>query len=425
MTHPHIDILPSLTCPVDGSPLVLKVLGRDAQDRPETGLLQGKTNTYPMILGIPRLIADATRVPLVAMLQRGDFDAAADLALSWPDKNLSNRMRRKASKLLLRAAPRLATAHQLAARLSTGRILRDFDGTIETLLHTLQSGMFVDWLLHRFSARTFRPLMTLSGLVRPTDLVLDIGGGFGHGAWVLSNQVPPEQIVMVDSVFAHLYVARSRMVPGVCCVAADVSHGLPFGDITFDAIVMSDTFHFVPNQRQLATGVMRVLSEQGRLILSQIHNGLIPDEFTGSPRSPQGYLDLFPDLHCTIMPNSELLGAYAEGAPLNIPKVTDLKSLEQVAELSLIADRDGSVLTQHAPPPVDTRNMHIASVLAETANQALVPNDQISEVVRRFIAWPQCANLTVPAVSKDDPQKHARSGVYVSVPERYFNPRNM
>ncbi|MEP6064841.1 MAG: class I SAM-dependent methyltransferase [Paracoccaceae bacterium] len=420
MTDPKNNVFSHLTCPVDASPLELTVLERDAQGRPETGLLLGKTRLYPMILGIPRLIADDTRGPLVAMLQRGDFDAAADLALSWPDKNLSNRVQRKLSKLLLRVAPRLKMAHMIAAGLSTGRSLRASGGTVEDMLHNLESGIFVDWLLHRFSARTFKPLMTLSSLLRPNDLVLDVGGGFGHGAWVLSNHVPPEQIVMVDSVFAHLHVARTRMVQGAHCVAADVSHGLPFDGVAFDSVVMSDTFHFVPDQHQLAGEVMRLLSPQGRLILSQIHNGLIPDEFTGSPRSPQGYLDLFPDLQCAIMPNSDLLRMYAEELPLNIAKETDLKSLEHVSELSLIADRDGSVLTNHAPPLVDTRNLHLASVLTETENGQLEPNTHISEIVCRFLDWPVCANLTATDVLEGDAQQYARSGATVSAPEHYF-----
>ncbi|MEO9518221.1 MAG: class I SAM-dependent methyltransferase [Paracoccaceae bacterium] len=420
MTDLKTDVFAHLTCPVDASPLDLTVLERDAQGRPKTGLLLGQRRLFPLILGIPRLIADDTRGPLVAMLQRGEFDAAADLALSWPDKNLSNRVRRKLSKLLLRVAPRLTMSQKIAALLSTGRSLRETGGTVEDMLLNLESGIFVDWLLHRFSARTFKPLMTLSSLLRPNDLVLDVGGGFGHGAWVLSNHVPPEQIVMVDSVFAHLHVARTRMVPGAQYVAADVSHGLPFDGVAFDSVVMSDTFHFVPDQRQLAGDVMRLLSKQGRLILSQIHNGLIPDEFTGSPRSPQGYLDLFPDLKCSIMQNADLLKMYAEGTALEIPQTTDHSSVEQVAELSLIADRDGSVMTTHAPPLVDTRNLHLASLLMKSKQGKLEPNTRISEIVCRFLDRPNCAHVTVSEASRDDQEERARSGIFVSVPERYF-----
>ena len=418
MTDLKTDVFAHLTCPVDASPLDLTVLERDAQGRPKTGLLLGQRRLYPLILGIPRLIADDTRGPLVAMLQRGEFDAAADLALSWPDKNLLNRVQRKLSKLLLRVGPRLKMTQKIAALLSTGRSLRETGGTVEDMLHNLESGIFVDWLLHRFSARTFKPLMTLSSLLRPNDLVLDVGGGFGHGAWVLSNHVPTEQIVMVDSVFAHLHVARTRMVPGAQCVAADVSHGLPFDGVDFDSVVMSDTFHFVPDQQKLAGDVMRLLSQQGRLILSQIHNGLIPDEFTGLPRSPQGYLDLFPDLHCAIMRNADLLKIYAEGTALEIPQTTDHSSVEQVAELSLIADRDGSVLTKHAPPLVDTRNLHLASVLVRTEHGQVQANTRISEIVCRFLDRPSRAHVT--AASRGDQEDRARSGVFVSVPDLYF-----
>ncbi len=414
-------ILSTLICPKDGSALTPEILQTDAQGRPESGFLIGKTQTYPLVLGIPRLIDDNVCGPLVAMIKRGDTQGAADLALSWPDKNLSNRVRRKLTKIILGAASGVPLAQKAAASLSTGRRLQQSTGSVESMLRELQSGFFIDWLLHRFNARTFRPLMSFTTLLRPNDMVLDVGGGFGHGAWVLSGRVNPEQIVMMDSVFSHLHVARTRMVPGVTCVAADVDQGLPISDIMFDAVVMSDTFHFVANQKRLAQDVTRVLSKQGRLILSQLHNGLIQAEFSGSPRSPQGYLELFPDLQRVIVRNTDVQKSFAEGTPLVLPSQTDFYAVDRTSELSLIADRDGQVLTQHPAAAIDTRNLRLASVLRQSDQGMITLNTDIAEVVQNFLEWPDCTDLTASKISDRSAEENVRSGVLVSVPSGYFD----
>lgn len=402
----------NLLCPMDGSWLRAEPIAGPL----DAGLLVGDAMVYPVIFGIPRLTNDTARAPLVAMLRRGDIDAAGDLALAWPDKGLANRLRRKASSVLLRAAPGLALAQRAAAHLSTGRRVRHPAPSVEQLLRHQHSGFFTDWLLHRFTARTFKPLIPLSRLIAPTDRVLDIGGGLGHGAWVLSARVPPARITLVDAVFSHLYVAKSRMVPGTAAIAADAGQRMPFQDNAFDCIVMSDTFHFVPDQPRLASDAQRLLAPGGRLILSQIHNGLIRAAYTGHARSPQGYLDLFPSLKRSLITNTTLLAAERFGEDLDLTQVGHSKRVETEAELSLVADFDGASFQVYPAGPPDLRNPQLASVLVRNADGTFGRRTDISPIVSPFLDWPDPTILTATV----DPEKHVRHGARISVPHGYL-----
>ncbi|MGB3555983.1 MAG: methyltransferase domain-containing protein [Jannaschia sp.] len=425
MTNDCADSFADLTCPQTGNSLRLEpIAGTDA------GLLIGGGIPYPMIHGIPRLIDDGARKALVALLRIGDLDRASAIALSWPDRALGNRVRRKAGTALLRVAPGHPAVQRLASALSTGRSLRDDHASVEAMLRHLRSGLFADWILHRFSARTFRPLMALSRLVRPGDRVLDVGGGFGHGAWTLSNHVAPDRITLVDSVFSHLHVARKRMVPGIRAVAADVNQGLPFVGPAFDTIVMSDTFHFVPDPHRLAAEVDRLLTADGRLILSQLHNGLIPAEYAGHPRSPAGYLDLFPNLNPVMLDNADILQTLRTGAPLAIRRPFDLDTLAHTAEISLVADRTGDLTADYPDPNLSCRNPRIASILSNGPDGRLRSRDDLGPVLSAFIDWPDAE--TLGDATRDDLYRAIqsggealktawRAGLVVDTPPDYFD----
>ena len=415
-----------LTCPATGARLRSERLEAEGMY-----LLHGPKHVFPVICGIPRLILDEARAAIVARLRSGDWEAATKIALSWPDKNLSNRVRRKLSKVLLRNLPGLAIAHQGAALLSTGTPLLNNSGSTQELLERLQSGFFVDWLIHRFCARTFKPLRALSRVLRPTDQVLDIGGGFGHGAWEICAHVPEGQITLVDEVFSHLFLAKTQMVPGIRAVAADLNNGVPFAGRSFDAIIMSDTFHFVDAQQQLVEDCERLLSTDGRIILSQIHNGLIGGEFTGNPRSPQGYMALFANLRTRLYRNRDLLSDLAEGAELRLNRQTDLPELEADAELSMVADRTGNVFTALGEPAKTPRNPRLSSLLMKSTDGGLTRRDTIHEIVQPFLDYPPQDLLStlrhddvMAAIVAKDCADLIRAGVVVDVPPNYFPPHS-
>ena len=418
------DSLPEgLTCPINGAPLEL-----DRAVDEENGLLGGGALPYPVLSGIPRLLADEARNALVALIAKGDSERALRIALSWPDRKLGNRLRRKVSSLVLRSASGSHLGQRLASRLSTGAMLSEATGSIEETLRTLDSGYFVDWLLHRFNARTFRPLLAFARYVQPGERVLDLGGGFGHGAWVLTAHTPPDRVTVVDEVFSHLYIAKTRMVPGIHAVAADLSAGPPFRDVLFDAIVFSDTLHFVIDQDTCVKRASDLLSTNGRFLVSQIHNGLVKAAFTGKARSPAGYADLFKHLHPRLLANHDVLERGRRGLDLGPELERSARDLNGVPELSLVADKTGVGLGAVQSRSMPARNARLSSLIEIDTDGALRHSQRVHEVVKPFMEWPDLSGWTLDRVNAaqtrdtTDRRTGFDSGILVEVPPRYFQP---
>jgi SAM-dependent methyltransferase/uncharacterized protein YbaR (Trm112 family) len=413
-------LLPGLICPI-----TRRLLRLDRAIDERNGLLAGGAVPYPVLDGIPRLLDDPARVAIVSLIDAGALDDALRIALSWPDKRLGNRVRRKLAGAALRIAPTRRTAQRLAAGLSTGTPLTETAGSVEEMLRRLDSGFFIDWLLHRFSARTFRPLEVLARYVPEGARVLDLGGGFGHGAWVLCGRTPPSRITLVDAVFSHLFVARRRMVPGLQAVACDLAHGPPFEGAAFDAIVMSDTLHFVEDPRACIERAARVLASQGRMLVSQIHNGDVLGPFTGAARSPDGYLALFDGMHPRLLENAAVLRALGGATPLGPKAERTPADLRGIAEISLIADHDGAGLGAPQAPAGPARHAQLSSLLVADVSGALIPLASVSPVVEPFLTRPRTNGWTVEraraAVDPRSPDHRGAlaAGILIDAPPRY------
>ncbi len=330
------DIPPSLVallrCPVDGSPL---------RAEPVEGgvLLAGASRAYPVVLGIPRLIDDAQRRQLVALLRAGQRDAAERLVLAWPNLALAPRLRRRLAREVAPIAPDSVALARIAALLVDGGALREPSAGFIGFVRRHAMAFYTDWFIHRFSARTFLPIQGLAPLLPRGRPVLEIGNGCGHSTFVLARELPGETIIAVDHAFAQLYAAKRFLAPGAHHVCADVERGLPLAGGAFGAVVMNDTFHFVRDKPRLVEETGRVAADDAMLVLSQIHNGLFPEAWAGQPLSPDGYATLLAAWSPRIIRNDRLIAAMTQAGGFDLDDTALVEAVESEVSLSLVGHR--------------------------------------------------------------------------------------
>ncbi|MCX7046043.1 MAG: class I SAM-dependent methyltransferase [Candidatus Sumerlaeota bacterium] len=97
----------------------------------------------------------------------------------------------------------------------------------------------------------------------PGCALLDAAGGTGRVAGLFAARVA--RAVVCDASPRMLEQARRK---GLETAQAEVE-ALPFGDATFDRILLVDAFHHVRDQRTALRELLRVLKPGGRLVIEE------------------------------------------------------------------------------------------------------------------------------------------------------------
>lgn len=97
---------------------------------------------------------------------------------------------------------------------------------------------------------------------RPTETLLDVGGGSGRGAAAITGP----DVTVVDVSVGML--ARARKARGLSAVAGDAGR-LPFRDDAVDAIVVVDAFHHFPDHGSAISEAARVIAPGGVIVIRE------------------------------------------------------------------------------------------------------------------------------------------------------------
>ncbi len=111
--------------------------------------------------------------------------------------------------------------------------------------------------------KTAQKIVRLAGL--PTEgRLLDAGGGTGRVTQELRHLV--SSVVILDESLGMLRQATNKGGLAVVCAP---SERMPFGNATFERVLMVDALHHVANQRETIAEMWRVLKPGGRIVVEE------------------------------------------------------------------------------------------------------------------------------------------------------------
>jgi uncharacterized protein YbaR (Trm112 family)/SAM-dependent methyltransferase len=264
-------LLDILRCPFCGSRLTL--VGNQALEcahgRIESGVLGCDCCAFPVVAGIPVLIADDTTREAMHQLEAGQREQALVTLLGLDD----------------------------ARRMSFQSLMEQPRPTYREALSILSLDAEADCFLYRFSDPTFVMIDALvTSLAQTSRLdprpVLDLCGGSGHLTRVLAGLGPAGGVINADVYFWKLWMARRFTSPSSDAVCCDANNPLPLVRDACSLVVLSDAFPYIWHKRLLAEEMMRAVGSQGVIVLPHLHSSLGENFSAGMTLTPAGYASL-------------------------------------------------------------------------------------------------------------------------------------
>ncbi len=331
----HESLLALLRCPFCGTrlhPVQNHALLRDA-GRIQAGVLGCECCAFPVVDGIPVLIADDTARAAIVALEAGRPDDARDLMLGLEGERLA------AFRALL-ARGDAATYRDFIAVLSP-----DAEGT---------------YFVYRFSDPTYVMAEgVLRGLTQAPGAtsrwVIDVCGGSGHLTRVLTDvqntsAAPGPGTVLADVYFAKLWLAARITAPAGHPVCCDANLPLPFDSDQCSMAVLSDAFPYIWHKRLLAGELMRLVGPSGLVVLPHLHSVLGENFSPGMPLTPAAYADLFAPLAPRLYRDEDLLGPLLDREAVDLARPATPAEIGSAPSLTLVASHDPTLFREYYVP---------------------------------------------------------------------------
>ena len=323
-----IETLALLRCPFCGTRL--SVVENAALERGpariHSGVLGCECCAFPVVDGIPVLIADDRTRDAMHALEAGRGDDALHLLLGLHGK-------------------RLPAFRELVA---SGR------ATYRNLLPLLCEDAEADYMLPRFSDPTYlliEALLDSLGRNRSRasarERALDLCGGSGHVTRALLRQPACNGTVLADVHFWKLWLAARIVAPDCEPVCCDANSPLPFADRLFGTVLLSDAFPYIWHKRMLAGEMQRVATADGVVAMPHLHSAHGENYSAGDTLSPAAYRDLFAPLEPRLFDDRPLLDGVLDDRVVDLANDVSPAECGDTASMTLVATRDATVYRRH------------------------------------------------------------------------------
>jgi SAM-dependent methyltransferase/uncharacterized protein YbaR (Trm112 family) len=355
-----------LQCPLCGGGLSLdKRLVPDAPGGISVGTLTCECNGYPVVAGIPYIRIGKAADRAMQLLDEGEPEQAL-LGLLGLDEAREPEFK----------------------RLSAGGHRATFRETLELLCEDVEA----PYLLFRFSDPTFVASDAVTRAVGEdsrcfSKRALDLCGGAGHLTRSLCSLSQGADVVLADISFWKLWLAKQFVAPECQPVCCDANVPLPFARDAFSFVGCSDALHYIWSKRGLASEVSRLVGDAGVILLLHLHNVLSWNYSEGAALSPRGYKRLLEDRPARLFPESTVLDAVLDGAPINLSTECEPSQLTAEPALMLVSTRWDNFFRVYPQPPQPPPGR---SLSRPTINP-------LYEVERRASSW--VLNLRFPSKS--------------------------
>ena len=301
----------------------------------ESGVLGCECCTFPIVAGIPVLIADDITRNAIDALEADRRDEALLMLLALEGKGT----RADAFRALLARGARPTYRDALAI------LSLDAEAT---------------YFAHRFSDPTY---VTAEALLQAigqqqwsiAPRALDLCGGSGHVTRVLMGLqsvmgMPTPSTVLADLSFWKLWLARRFTSPGCAAVCCDANHPLPFVPNTFSLVMLSDAFPYIWHKRLAADEMMRLAGPDGVVVLPHLHSALGENFSAGNPLTPVAYRDLFASQQPRLFSDERLLTELLVDRRVDLTHDVTPAELGSEPSFTLIASRRADLFRRYDVP---------------------------------------------------------------------------
>ena len=335
----HASLLDILRCPFCGTTVSIvenAALAREGS-RIDAGVLGCECCAFPVVAGIPVLMADETTRHAVRALEAGREDEALLGLLGLAD----DPDRRKRFRALMGCDT--ATYRDALALLCL-----DAEGA---------------YFLYRFTDPSFLTGETLLRAIGQQHWPvngrrLDLCGGSGHLTRVLAGLRVPGQTsnpgtVLADVYFWKLWLATRFTAPGSDPVCCDANHPLPFARETFSTVVLADAFPYIWHKRLLAGEMMRLAGTHGVVVMPHLHNALGVNFSAGDTLTPAAYHGLFESHRPRLFSDERLFDDAVEHRVVDLTRDVSPEELGTESSLTLVASARTDLFRRYEVPDQD------------------------------------------------------------------------
>lgn len=332
----HTGLLDILRCPYCGTEFSIvenNALAR-AGDHVEEGVLGCECCAYPVVAGIPVLIADDPTRRAMHALEAGRREEALVGLLG---RSGDERRQEQLGSLMGR--------EDATYREALGLLCDDPEGT---------------YFLYRFSDPTH---VTVEALVRALaqrewpvrGRILDLCGGTGHLTRVLTSlrlagDTPEPGTVLADYYFWKLWLARRFIAPDAAPVCCDANQPLPFARDTFSTVLLADAFPYIWHKRLLAEEMMRLAGEDGVVVMPHLHSALGDNFSAGDTLTPSAYRGLFAPQGPRLFSDRRLFDDVIERRLVDLTRDVSPEQLGAEPSLTLVASRRANLFRRYEVP---------------------------------------------------------------------------
>ena len=405
------DTLEILRCPFCGTRLTL--VDNDALwrvgDVIEAGVLGCECCAYPIVEGIPVLIASDTARSAMHLLEAGKGDEALHALLGLDGERVA-RFRR-------------FTADRDRMTYREGVRLLSVDAEAE-------------YFVYRFSDPTFRVgravVQACGPMLGREGRYIDLCGGSGH---LTRSMVSNQAAVLADVFYWKLWLAKQFVAPDSEPVCCDANSPLPFARDSFSMVVLADAFPYLWHKRLVTDEMMRLAGRDGVIVMPHLHSSLGWNWTAGMPLTPTAYRDLLEPHHPRLFRDSALLDQVLDGY-VDLAADEQPEALDGEPALVIVASRDASVFRRVSLPlPIPAPDTMIVNPLyrveVQRTQSVLTLTFPTDEYAQEFDAAKRYLpdTLTVPGdvtraidigtIGRDRYDDLCRRLVFISAPEHY------
>ena len=329
-----LSLLELLRCPYCGARLSLvdNISLKRVRSTIDCGVLGCECCAFPVVSGIPTLMANDRTREAVRALEAGHHETALFILLDLADKTRSTAFRRL--------------------------LANDSKPTYRDALDVLSCDAEGTYFIYRFSDPTYLTAETLLRTVTQHQAKskhwLDLCGGSGHLTRVFTdinqNRKADCFNVLVDVTFWKLWLAARFTAPECTPVCCDANHPLPIVDDIFQMILLSDAFPYIWHKRLLANEMTRVIDSDGLIVMPHLHSALGDNLSAGNTLTPASYQNLFQQFQPRLFSDNRILSDVLNNRILDLSQSMSPSELGTEPALTLIASRDENVFRKYEIP---------------------------------------------------------------------------